>query len=284
MLAKEFVVDPRQLPLSARRAPTRSSCSRLHPARRLAALVDAALDLGLEPLVEAHDARELDRALGTRARVVGINNRDLVTLDVDPERAVRLHGQIPADRLAIAESASRSVDRGRLAGGRVRRRARRRGPDARRRPGRGRPCVRRRRRARMTRRLRPPPIREDLRSDRCGRRRGRAPRRRRRDRAQPRPRDAARAVARGSGCAGPRRPGGELGGTQPRRGCDHRRRPAGATGRGSSRPWTRTRSSSAATSGPSSPRVVRDPPGRCSTAGRRATGPTGQDRTPPPAG
>ncbi len=108
VLAKEFVVDPRQLPLlRAAGADAVLLLAVLHPARRLSALVDAALDLGLEPLVEAHDVRELDRALGTRARVVGINNRDLVTLDVDPERAVRLHDRIPADRLAIAESGVR---------------------------------------------------------------------------------------------------------------------------------------------------------------------------------
>ena len=105
VLAKEFVVDPRQLPLlRAAGADAVLLLAVLHPARRLAGLVDAALDLGLEPLVEAHDARELDRALATGGRVIGLNNRDLRTLDVDPERAVRLHDLIPGDRLAIAES------------------------------------------------------------------------------------------------------------------------------------------------------------------------------------
>ena len=108
VLAKEFVVDPRQLPLlRAAGADAVLLLAVLHPARRLGALVDAALDLGLEPLVEAHDARELDRALGTRARVIGINNRDLRTLEVDPERAVRLHELVPADRIAVAESGVR---------------------------------------------------------------------------------------------------------------------------------------------------------------------------------
>ena len=44
-------------------------------------------DVGLEPLVEAHDARELDRALATDARLIGINNRDLGTLEVDRNAA-----------------------------------------------------------------------------------------------------------------------------------------------------------------------------------------------------
>ncbi len=105
VLAKEFVVDPRQLPLlRAAGADAVLLLAVLHPARRLARLVDAALDLGLEPLVEAHDGPELERALATRARVIGINNRDLRTLRVDPERSVRLRATIPGDRLAVAES------------------------------------------------------------------------------------------------------------------------------------------------------------------------------------
>jgi tryptophan synthase beta chain/phosphoribosylanthranilate isomerase len=108
VLAKEFVVDRRQLALlRAAGADAVLLLAVLHPARRLAGLVDAALDLGLEPLVEAHDARELDRALTTRARVVGINNRDLRTLDVDPERAVRSRPLVPDDRIAVAESGVR---------------------------------------------------------------------------------------------------------------------------------------------------------------------------------
>ncbi len=109
VLAKDFVVDPRQLPLlRAAGADAVLLLAVLHPARRLAALVDAALDLGLEPLVEAHDARELERALATRARVIGINNRDLRTLDVDPERSARLRPLIPNDRIAVAESGVRT--------------------------------------------------------------------------------------------------------------------------------------------------------------------------------
>jgi tryptophan synthase beta chain/phosphoribosylanthranilate isomerase len=110
VLAKEFVVDPRQLDLlRAAGADLVLLLAVLHPARRLARLVGAARDLGLEPLVEAHDARELERALATGARLIGINNRDLRTLDVDPERAVRLRDGIPGDRLAVAESGVRDA-------------------------------------------------------------------------------------------------------------------------------------------------------------------------------
>ena len=76
----------------------------LHPAGRLAGLVATALELGLEPLVEVHDARELERALATGARLIGLNNRDLRTLEVDVERAARLRELVPDDRLVVAES------------------------------------------------------------------------------------------------------------------------------------------------------------------------------------
>ncbi len=110
VLAKDFVVDPRQLDLlRAAGADLVLLLAVLHPRARLARLVRRALDLGLEPLVEAHDAREVDAALASDARLVGINNRDLRTLDVDPERAVRLRDAVPGDRLAIAESGVRDT-------------------------------------------------------------------------------------------------------------------------------------------------------------------------------
>jgi tryptophan synthase beta chain len=110
VLAKEFVVEAIQLPhLRAAGADLVLLLAVLHPAKRLAALVDRALEIGLEPLVEAHDERELDRALATNARLIGLNNRDLRTLDVDVERAVRLRERVPEDRLVIAESGVRDA-------------------------------------------------------------------------------------------------------------------------------------------------------------------------------
>jgi tryptophan synthase beta subunit len=110
VLAKEFVVEPIQLPhLRAAGADLVLLLAVLHPAKRLARLVERALEIGLEPLVEAHDERELDRALATGARLIGLNNRDLRTLDVDTERAVRLRELVPDDRLVIAESGARDA-------------------------------------------------------------------------------------------------------------------------------------------------------------------------------
>ena len=108
VLAKDFVVEEIQLPiLRAAGADLVLLLAVLHPARRLARLVDRALEIGLEPLVEVHDARELDRALATHARLIGLNNRDLRTLEVDVDRAGRLRDQVPDDRLVIAKSGVR---------------------------------------------------------------------------------------------------------------------------------------------------------------------------------
>ena len=108
VLAKEFVVDARQLPiLRAAGADAVLLLPTLHPVARLVRMVRRALDLGLEPLVEVHDARELDAALATDARLIGVNNRDLRTLVVDTTTAEMLRAGIPHDRIVIAESGVR---------------------------------------------------------------------------------------------------------------------------------------------------------------------------------
>ena len=109
VLAKEFVVDRRQLAhLRAAGADAVLLLAVLHPTvDALRSLADEARSLGLEPLVEAHDEAELEVAVASGARVVGINNRDLRTLEVDTTRADRLRPLVPDDRLVIAESGLR---------------------------------------------------------------------------------------------------------------------------------------------------------------------------------
>jgi indole-3-glycerol phosphate synthase len=69
-----------------------------------------ALDLGLAALVEAHDEHEVERALAAGARIVGVNQRDLATFQVDTDRAVRVAAAIPDGVLKVAESGIRSPD------------------------------------------------------------------------------------------------------------------------------------------------------------------------------
>lgn len=73
----------------------------------LRALAD---EIGLAALIEAHDDAELDRALAAGASIVGVNARDLGTFGEDLGLGGRLAGRIPADVIAVAESAIRTPD------------------------------------------------------------------------------------------------------------------------------------------------------------------------------
>jgi tryptophan synthase beta subunit len=110
VLAKEFVVDARQLPLlRTAGADAVLLLAALHAPAELGRLVELAIRVGLEPLVEAHDAEELRAAVATDARLVGINNRDLRTLEVDDGLADRLRELVPDDRIVVAESGVRDA-------------------------------------------------------------------------------------------------------------------------------------------------------------------------------
>jgi indole-3-glycerol phosphate synthase len=61
-------------------------------------------DLQIAPLVEVHDKSELERALAAGAGIIGVNNRDLKTLEVDLEVSLRLRPRIPAGTIAVSES------------------------------------------------------------------------------------------------------------------------------------------------------------------------------------
>ncbi len=105
ILAKDFVVDPRQV-----------AEARLHGADAVLVMLSvldddeartviaAAAKLGMEVLVEAHDEVEVRRAVALDAPVIGINNRDLASLRVDLVVTERLAHLVPSDRLLVSES------------------------------------------------------------------------------------------------------------------------------------------------------------------------------------
>lgn len=66
-----------------------------------------ACDIGLDALVEIHDEAELERALAVGATLIGVNQRDLVTFEVDSDRAVRMAALIPEAAVRVAESGVR---------------------------------------------------------------------------------------------------------------------------------------------------------------------------------
>ena len=70
-------------------------------------LYDAIRELGMTALVELYEPANLPRVLRLGARLVGINNRDLRTFDVDLARTIRLCREIPADRVVVGESGIR---------------------------------------------------------------------------------------------------------------------------------------------------------------------------------
>ena len=69
-----------------------------------------ALDVGLDVLVEVHDEQELERALAAGAALVGVNQRDLVTFEVDHARAERVARAMPDTVVRVAESGIRGPD------------------------------------------------------------------------------------------------------------------------------------------------------------------------------
>lgn len=70
----------------------------------LKAFLEIAHSLGLSALVEAHDEKEVKKALRAGARVIGVNNRDLKTFAVDINNAAALRSLIPADKIYVSES------------------------------------------------------------------------------------------------------------------------------------------------------------------------------------
>jgi indole-3-glycerol phosphate synthase len=111
LLRKDFLIDPDQV-LAARAAGADTVlliASSLDDGA-LTALITAARDLGMEPLVESHTDADLERVLATDARVVGVNARDLESLDVDVAAALGRIRRVPADRITVFESGIRTRD------------------------------------------------------------------------------------------------------------------------------------------------------------------------------
>jgi indole-3-glycerol phosphate synthase len=105
VLRKDFIFDAWQVWES--RANDADSFLLIVAALEQGALIELMAlgrQLGMEPLVEVHTSIELDRALAAEARMIGVNNRDLRTLEVRLETALELIELIPDDRVAVAES------------------------------------------------------------------------------------------------------------------------------------------------------------------------------------
>jgi indole-3-glycerol phosphate synthase len=110
LLRKDFHVDVSQV-LEARvlGASAALVIARAVPPKRLQEMMTAGADFGLEILVEIRDEGELELALSLNAGLIGVNNRNLETLAIDPETSIRLLPLIPRDVVAIVESGVKSA-------------------------------------------------------------------------------------------------------------------------------------------------------------------------------
>lgn len=112
LLMKDFFVDPRQVECAAQLGASAvlliARCVAQDAALQQE-LLAAARAHELEVLYECHSLAEVEAALGLEAVVIGVNNRDLDTMDVDVARAAAFLPRIPAGRICVAESGYRSL-------------------------------------------------------------------------------------------------------------------------------------------------------------------------------
>ncbi len=105
LLRKDFIFDPYQVyEARASGADAILLIAAVLEDRELESLIALARELGMQCLVEVHDDAELARVLRSSARIIGINNRDLRTFEVDINTTRRLRTLIPPDRVVVSES------------------------------------------------------------------------------------------------------------------------------------------------------------------------------------
>ncbi|MCS7304054.1 MAG: indole-3-glycerol phosphate synthase TrpC [Thermoguttaceae bacterium] len=109
ILRKDFILDPYQI-LQARAAGADAVLliAECLEDALLAQLYREVLAWGMTPLVELHEPENLPRVLRLGARLIGLNNRNLQTLEVDLEQAIRLRPKIPSECVVVAESGIRT--------------------------------------------------------------------------------------------------------------------------------------------------------------------------------
>ncbi|MDR0517669.1 MAG: indole-3-glycerol phosphate synthase TrpC [Fibromonadaceae bacterium] len=105
LLRKDFIIDPYQIyeAKTIGASAVLLICALLDT-KTLAEYIEIASSLGLSAIVETHNEDEVKSALAARARIVGVNNRDLRTFEVNLETSIKLRKLVPSNVLFVAES------------------------------------------------------------------------------------------------------------------------------------------------------------------------------------
>ncbi|WP_270238324.1 indole-3-glycerol phosphate synthase TrpC [Rothia kristinae] len=105
LLRKDFVIDPYMIwEARAHGADLVLLIAAILDDEQLREYLELTHRLGMNAIVEAHTAEEVDRAVATGAKIIGINTRNLKTLETDPAHFATLADRIPEGRLIVAES------------------------------------------------------------------------------------------------------------------------------------------------------------------------------------
>jgi indole-3-glycerol phosphate synthase len=111
VLRKDFIIDDIQLKEASRYgADAALLIARILPVQQLKDLITACRELGLAPLVEIHDTDDLDKAVKCGADIIGINNRDLDTFEIDIRNTFKLAPLTPEGCILVGESGIENED------------------------------------------------------------------------------------------------------------------------------------------------------------------------------
>ena len=105
VLRKDFIIDPIQIyEAKAWGASAFLLIAAILTTEQIKEFIELGKELGLDALVEIHDAEELKKALEANAEIIGVNNRDLRDFTVDMDLTARLSKDIPNDKILVGES------------------------------------------------------------------------------------------------------------------------------------------------------------------------------------
>jgi indole-3-glycerol phosphate synthase len=110
VVCKDFILERSQVDLAVQAGASAVLLIVAALREKLWELLAYVQQMGLEALVEVHDESELALAVAARASIIGVNNRNLQTFEIDLQTAIRLRCQIPQGILTIAESGIQGVE------------------------------------------------------------------------------------------------------------------------------------------------------------------------------